>query len=87
MTASLQAYARKNAIAIDTLKFKTNVRNYGPDDIQEVPEDGVNLHGLFMEGARWEPSKLILEDNLPREPIVSFPLIWLEPVSTDEVID
>lgn len=33
MTASLQTYARKTRTPIDTLKFKTHVRNYGPDDV------------------------------------------------------
>lgn len=87
MTASLQAYARKTAIPIDTLKFKTHVRNYGPDDVQEVPEDGINMHGLFIEGARWEPTKCCLEDSVPREPIATFPLIWLEPVMIEENVE
>lgn len=87
MTASLQAYARKTKTPIDTLKFKTHVRNYGPENVEEVPEDGVNMHGLFIEGARWEVSKTCLEDNVPREPIVSFPLIWLEPVPVEDNID
>lgn len=87
MTASLQTYARKTRTAIDTLKFKTHVRNYGPDNVEEVPDDGVNMHGLFIEGARWEPSKCVLEDSLPREPIVGFPLIWLEPVAVEENIE
>lgn len=33
MTASLQTYARKTQTPIDALKFKTHVRNYGPDDV------------------------------------------------------
>lgn len=87
MTASLQTYARKTATPIDVLKFKTHVRNYGPENVEEVPEDGVNMHGLFVEGARWEPAKCCLEDNLPREPIAGFPLIWLEPVMAEENIE
>lgn len=87
MTASLQTYARKTQTPIDALKFRTHVRNYGPDDIQEVPEDGVNMHGLFIEGARWEPNKLCLEDSLPRQPIDAFPVIWLEPVDVGEAIE
>jgi len=87
MTASLQTFARKTATPIDALKFRTHVRNYGPDDIQEVPEDGVNMHGLFIEGARWEPNKLCLEDSLPRQPIDTFPVIWLEPVDVEENIE
>lgn len=87
MTASLQTYARKTRTPIDTLKFKTHVRNYGPENVEEVPEDGINMHGLFIEGARWEPTKCCLEDSMPREPIATFPLIWLEPVMIEENVE
>ena len=52
MTSSLKTYARKSQIAIDTLKFKSNVRKEYFKDIKEAPEDGVNIHGLFLQGAR-----------------------------------
>jgi len=87
MTASLQTYARKTRTPIDALKFRTHVLAYGADDIQEAPEDGVNMHGLFVEGGRWEPSKLCLEDSRPRQPIEQFPVIWLEPVDVGENIE
>lgn len=87
MTASLQTYARKESIAIDTLKFKTNVRPYGPDDIQEVPDDGVNIHGLFLEGARWDDGRETLDDSEPRKPVVVFPVIYLEPVLMEENVE
>ena len=50
----------------------------------EVPEDGVNIHGLFLQGARWDAGKQLVEDSEPRVPIVPFPCIWLEPVMSDE---
>ena len=87
MTAALQTYARKTRTAIDTLKFKTCVRAYGPDDIQEVPEDGVNIHGLFLEGARWDDGREVLEDSEPRKPVVHFPVIDLEPVLMDQDVE
>jgi len=49
-----------------------------------VPEDGVNFHGLFLQGARWDFNKGCLEDSEPRKPIVVFPVIWLEPVDINE---
>ena len=49
--------------------------------MKEVPEDGVNFHGLFLQGARWDINKGCLEDREPRKPIVVFPVIWLEPVN------
>lgn len=63
------------------------MRSYGPDDIQEVPDDGVNIHGLFLEGARWDDHRECLEDSEPRKPIVVFPVIYLEPVPMEEPIE
>jgi len=53
MTAALQTYARKTKTPIDALQFKTNVRNFFQDAVTIVPDDGVNIHGLFLEGATW----------------------------------
>ena len=55
--------------------------------MKEVPEDGVNFHGLFLQGARWDINKGCLEDSEPRKPIVVFPVIWLEPVDINEPVD
>ena len=41
MTATLQIFARKNLIPIDTLVFKTEVRDFDENDIKEVPEEGL----------------------------------------------
>jgi Dynein heavy chain. len=40
MTAVLQTYARKTKIAIDTLQFRTEVRNFFEDNVTEIPENG-----------------------------------------------
>lgn len=31
----------------------------------KVPEDGVNVHGIFLDAARWNMKHMILEDQLP----------------------
>eukprot|EP00605_Chrysophyceae_sp_TOSAG23-4_P001498 GSChrysophyteH1.ASY1.ANO1.1642.1 assembled CDS len=56
MTASLQTFARKHMEAIDGLSFEFEVLRNGlqPELITEGPEDGVIVHGLFMEGARFD---------------------------------
>lgn len=48
MTAAMQTYARKSQIPIDALQFRTNVRPFFEDDVKVIPEDGVNVHGLFL---------------------------------------
>jgi len=52
MTAAMQTYARRTHIAIDTLMFNTNIRSYFKDEVTQAPLDGVNVHGLFIEGCK-----------------------------------
>ena len=54
----LQNYARKKSLAVDLLAFsyKFNFSN----DVEQItnhPENGVYVHGLFLQGARFEASK------------------------------
>jgi hypothetical protein len=32
--------------------FSTEFRSYFKDEVTEPPKDGVNIHGLFIEGCR-----------------------------------
>jgi len=48
MTAVMQTHARKTLIAIDTLTFRTDVRKFYKDNIEIIPEHGVNFHGVFI---------------------------------------
>ena len=55
MTGVLQTHARKHKIAIDRLSFIFRyMEEEGCEDIEERPEDGVYIYGLFMDGARWD---------------------------------
>ena len=80
MTSSLQTYSRKTQIAIDTLKFKSNVRKEYVNDIKQGPDDGVNIHGLFLQGARWNVNEGKIADSKKGELFMEIPVIWLEPI-------
>ena len=43
------------------------------------------MHGLYMQGAKWDSNKKCVEDSAIGVPIVEFPVIWLEPILEDEV--
>ena len=86
MTATLQTYARKTQTPIDTLAFRTNVLPLQIEYLNEEakPEIGVNVHGMFMQGAKWSYEKKCLDDSDPKIAEISFPVIWLEPIEDKE---
>lgn len=82
MTATMQTYARATGKPIDTLTFNTHVLDHYKDEVQEAPEIGVNIHGMFMQGAKWDFSNKCVADSDPKVPLIDFPVIWLEPVES-----
>ncbi|KAA0178391.1 hypothetical protein FNF27_00240 [Cafeteria roenbergensis] len=84
MTGALQMYARKTKIAIDTLDFATAVKPFREDGVKEAPEDGVLIHGLFLEGARWDDDTQRMAEMLPGVLFCRMPCIWLRPVESKD---
>ena len=85
-TAVLQTYARKTLEPIDKLTFRTNVldKKYGDEEII-FPSDGVNIHGLQLEGASWDFSRICLREQLPGQLHIEMPVIWLEPINVSKL--
>ena len=86
-TAVLQTYARKIKHPIDQLTFRTNVSQRKPtDEGIAYPEDGVNIHGLFLEGASWNVSGVQLKEQSFGELSFEMPVIWLEPIKVENLV-
>lgn len=63
MTGVLQTHARQYKIAIDKLDFAfTILEQEKQDEIEEAPEQGVYIYGLYLDGARWDRENEILTD-------------------------
>lgn len=57
-TSLLQRFSRKpNGAAIDRLEFDFIPHNKTLKDINEHAKDGAYIHGLFLEGAKWNFDK------------------------------
>ncbi|KRT82085.1 hypothetical protein AMK59_4274, partial [Oryctes borbonicus] len=64
LTGTLQNFARKYVVSIDTINFSFKVLDRQPKD---RPSDGCVIYGLFLEGARWNPQIHLLDESFPKE--------------------
>jgi len=85
LTGTLQNFARKLQLPIDTISFETCVmRVESEKEITERPVDGCYIHGLFLEGCRWDSRLHCLEESRPKELYTTMPPIHLNPIQNRE---
>ncbi|CAD7704939.1 unnamed protein product [Ostreobium quekettii] len=83
LTAVMQTYARANKLPLDMMKFMTEVTSKTVENICEPAPVGVYIHGLVMEGARWDKEDGVLKDSLPNELHPALPVLMVKPVTTE----
>jgi len=79
-TALMQTSARQNGIAIDTLSWEFQVITQEPSTITQHAKEGAYVHGLYLEGARWDPENGYLTEPQPMELYSEMPVIHFKPV-------
>lgn len=85
LSAVLQNYARATGCPVETLSYSFEILNtLDLGELEELSEDGVYVHGLYIEGGRWDPEQLLLVESLPRELIAEAPLILFEPIENHD---
>ncbi|KAM8995091.1 LOW QUALITY PROTEIN: dynein axonemal heavy chain 12 [Ara ararauna] len=83
LTAAMQNYARKHKIPIDLLGYEFQVI---PQDTADTPpEDGVYIHGLFLDGAHWDRIKRMFTEQCPKLAFDAMPIMWIKPTVKSEV--
>ena len=56
----MQNHARKYQLPIDTVTYGYNMRDDTSAEEAVQPEDGALIHGLYLEGARWDSEAQII---------------------------
>jgi len=85
LTGVLQTHSRAFKIPIDDIKFRTHVLHIqAVDQVDDPPETGVYIHGLYMEGARFNRESELIDESVKGELFTTMPVIWLQPVQRSE---
>lgn len=76
-------HARKHLIPIDTLTFNFTIASWiDPKDISSgPPEDGVYVHGMFLEGAQWDAQRGCLIDAEEGQIHSKLPIVHFQPTN------
>ena len=70
----MQTTARKNDWPLDKTVLITEVTKKLPEQLDGPSKDGAYVHGLTLEGARWDEKSGILEESRPKELFYSMPV-------------
>ncbi|XP_021270931.1 dynein heavy chain 17, axonemal [Numida meleagris] len=85
LTAIMQSMARKNEWPLDKMCLAVEVTKKNREDMTAPPREGSYVHGLFMEGARWDiPSGSIADARL-KELTPMMPVIFIRAIPVDRM--
>jgi dynein heavy chain, axonemal len=84
LTAVMQTTARRNDWPLDKTVLLTEVTKKSPEQIEGPSRDGAYIHGLTLEGARWDDKGGCLEDSRPKELFCTMPVILVRAVTADK---
>ena len=84
LTAVMQTTARRNDWPLDKTVVLTEVTKKQVDQIEAPSRDGAFIHGLTLEGARWDDKTGVLDDSKPKELFCPMPVILIKAVTVDK---
>lgn len=84
LTAVKQTTARRNEWPLDKTEVVTEVTKKATrEQVDAAARDGAYIHGLTLEGARWDEKGGCLDDSLPKQLFCPLPVILVKAVQVD----
>uniref|UniRef100_A0A8C5TMB1 Dynein axonemal heavy chain 17 n=1 Tax=Malurus cyaneus samueli TaxID=2593467 RepID=A0A8C5TMB1_9PASS len=84
LTAIMQTTARKNKWPLDKMMLQCDVTKKSREDFASAPREGAYIHGLFMEGARWDAQAGIITEARLKELTAAMPVVFIKAIPDDK---
>ncbi|XP_041969099.1 dynein beta chain, ciliary-like [Aricia agestis] len=84
LTAIMQQTARKNEWPLDKMCLNCDVTKKFRGDFNAPPREGANIHGLYMEGARWDTVSGGIVESRMMELFPVLPVVYVKAVTQDK---
>jgi len=85
LTAIRQQTAQRTGQDLDKLVIATEVTKRAVEEIDSASRDGCYIHGLFMQGARFDVAASAVDKSRPREMYCAMPVINCKSVPVDKL--
>ncbi|XP_074871093.1 dynein axonemal heavy chain 9 [Carettochelys insculpta] len=84
LTAIMQSMARRNEWPLDKMALQCDVTKKNREDLSSPPREGAYIHGLFMEGARWDMQVGMMADARLKELTPAMPVLFIKAIPADK---
>lgn len=84
LTSIMQVTARKNELPLDKMCLQCEVTKKNREDFTSPPREGAYIHGLFMEGARWNNTTNCIEEAKLKELYSQIPVIYIKAIRSEK---
>uniref|UniRef100_A0A6Q2WZ44 Dynein axonemal heavy chain 17 n=1 Tax=Esox lucius TaxID=8010 RepID=A0A6Q2WZ44_ESOLU len=84
LTSIMQAMARRNEWPLDRMCLQCDVTKKNREDFSTPPREGAYIHGLYMEGARWDTQTGMMVDARLKELTPTIPVIFIKAIPVDK---
>jgi len=84
LTAIMQSTARKNELPLDKMCLVVEVTKKTKEEMTQPPKEGAYVHGLFMEGARWDINVNSIADSFLKDLHPQMPVMFIKAVTQDK---
>ena len=86
ITACLQVTARAKGLPLDAMRIHSEILQLTHDQVSAQPADGTYVHGMFMEGARWDTPNNCIADSKPKELHPTVPVMHITGVTLEQLV-